>query len=145
MSIVQCKICRKPFDSISGKICPECLQKIDKDFVKVRDFIYDNKKADIDTVAEKTEVDKTIILHLLREGRLTLGDSGGGKVGGALICEVCKKPISSGRMCRECMNKLANTMIKNDPVKAVPLDQQKKPAGEPKSTKGMHTRFGDKS
>ena len=141
MNIVQCRMCRKPFDSISGKICPECLHKIDKDFVKVRDYIYEHKRADVDTVAKETEVEKQIILHLLKEGRLTLSGSEGGE--SALLCEVCKKPISSGRMCSECKDKLSATMQKSIGIdKPADAGKSKKAPADPRNTKGMHTRPG---
>jgi len=112
MNISQCTFCKKPFQSIGRRICPACLEQMDKDFIVVRDFIYDNKRTDIDTVAEETGVSKQVILHFLREGRLELG--GGTDDGmGLLKCDVCKKPISSGKMCRPCMEKVASTMQKS--------------------------------
>ena len=132
-------MCRKPFDSISGKICPECLRKIDKDFVKVRDYIYEHKRTDVDTVSEETEVEKAVILYLIKEGRITLSGAGSGE--GALLCEVCKKPITSGRMCASCMEKLSATMQKSVGVdKAAENAKDKKAPSDPKNTKGMHTR-----
>jgi len=111
MNIIQCQFCKKPFQSLGRRICPDCLEQIDKDFLIVRDYIYENKRADIDTVSEKTEVSKQIILHLLREGRLTLGDDGEG--GGVLFCEACRKPITSGKLCKDCKDKVSNTMQRN--------------------------------
>ena len=111
MNIIQCKMCKKPFHSIGGLNCPECLRKIDLDFITVRDFIYDNQGADIDTVSEETGVEKAVITHLLKEGRLTLASAGTG--GTYLMCRVCRKPIFSGSMCEVCKNKIAATMQKN--------------------------------
>ena len=111
MNIIQCQFCKKPFQSIGRRICPDCLEQIDKDFLVVRDYIYNNKRADIDTVTEETGVTKQIILHLLKEGRLTLGDDTEG--GGVLFCEACRKPITSGKLCKDCKDKVANTMQKN--------------------------------
>ena len=111
MNIIQCQFCKKPFQSIGRKICPACLDQIDRDFVTVRDYIYEHKHTDIDTVVEDTEVSKQIILHLLKEGRLTLGDESENT--GLLHCEVCRKPISSGRMCKDCQDKVKSKMQKN--------------------------------
>ena len=110
MNIIQCKICNKPFQSISGRTCPDCLNKIDREFIIVRDYIYDNPDSRIDKVSEETGVSKAIIMHLLKEGRLSLDtpDSDG-----ALLCEICKKPINTGRMCKECKSKVATTMNKS--------------------------------
>ena len=125
MNIIQCQFCKKPFASIGGRICPACLEQIDKDFITVRDFIYENRYANIDKISEETEVKKTIIIHLLKEGRLIIDGPDGG--GGVLACEVCKKPINTGRMCKECMGSVASSMDKNvssnkkpEPKKEVP-------------------------
>ncbi|MCL2221141.1 MAG: MerR family transcriptional regulator [Oscillospiraceae bacterium] len=107
MNILSCKYCRKPFASLGGRICPDCLEQIDRDFITVRDYIYEHKQTNIDTVAEETEVPKAIILHLLKEGRLILdGPSGEG----SLFCERCKKPINTGRLCKSCAEKAASLL-----------------------------------
>ena len=112
MNIIQCNFCKKPFQSYGGRTCSICLERIDRDFITVRDYIYENKHADMDTVSEETEVPKQIILHLLKEGRLIV-DEPEGDSSGILSCEVCKKPINSGRMCKSCKDKVANTMQRN--------------------------------
>jgi len=121
MNIIQCTFCKKPFQSIRGKICGNCLEKIDKDFIIVRDYIYEHKHADIDTVSEETEVPKPIILFLLKEGRLIVDDPESG--GGLLLCEVCRKPISTGRMCKDCKGVVASTMQKNIDTRKSPQTQ----------------------
>jgi ribosomal protein L32 len=112
MNIIQCQFCKKPFASLRGRVCPACLEQIDKDFIKVRDYIYDHKQTNIDIVAEETEVSKQIILYLLKEGRLII-DSPDGDGGGILQCEMCKKSISTGRLCKDCTGKVASTLDKN--------------------------------
>ena len=111
MTIIQCKLCDKPFQYFSSKFCHECLKKIDEDFIKVRDYIYDHSNVDIDVVAKETQVDKAIILHLLHEGRLILGNAALGGV--SMLCRVCKKPISSGKMCNSCKMNLGTAMQKS--------------------------------
>ena len=128
MNIITCSLCKKPFQTLGSRICVPCLERIDKDFITVRDYIYEHKHANIDVVAEETEVPKQIILHLLKEGRLTIDDPGGG---GVLFCEACKKPINTGRMCAECKDKVANTMQKNV---SSSKSQASKPAGTSSSS-----------
>lgn len=111
MNIVQCIFCKKPFMQISGKICPECLEQIDKDFVVVRDYIWENKTTNIDTVSEKTGIDRKKIVYLIKEGRLII-DSPDGEGGGLIHCESCKKSIKTGRLCESCADSIANTMNK---------------------------------
>ena len=137
MNIIQCQFCKKPFASIGGKICPECNEKIDKDFITVRDYIYEHKQSNIDKISEETEVSKQIIIHLLKEGRLII-DSPDGSGGGLLLCEVCKTPINTGRMCKDCMGKVASTIDKS-------VSGQKKPeaGGSEKGLKSS-TKIGHK-
>lgn len=123
MNIIQCSLCKKPFHSIGGKVCIDCLKKLDDDFIIVRDYIYEHKHADIDKVSEETGVSKQSILYLLKDGRLQFDDLSAG--GGVLFCEVCKKPINTGRMCKECKGRIAMTMEKS--ISTNKPQEQRKP------------------
>jgi len=123
MNVISCRMCRKPFQSIGGRLCHDCLEQIDKDFITVRDYIYDHKGTDIDEASRETGVERAIIMHLLREGRLVLGSSDSE---GHLECEVCKKPINTGRMCKSCQANVASTMQQN-------VEARKPPDSETKS------------
>ena len=126
MNILQCQFCKKPFASLGGRICPACLEQIDKDFITVRDYIYENKHANIDKIAEETEVKKTVIIHLLKEGRLIIDGPDGG--GGVLACEMCKKPINTGRLCKECMGNVASSMDRNVAANKKPEPKKEEPS-----------------
>lgn len=135
-TIIQCKFCNLPFHSVGGKICQNCLQKIDEDFTTIRDYIYDHPgRFDVDSICEATDVKKSVVLHLIREGRLEINDYGQG--GGAFSCSVCFKPISSGTMCDECKSRVSGML---DSAVSKPEAPAKKPA--PKSAKNpkMHVR-----
>ena len=135
MNIIQCKICNKPFQSIGNNTCPECIKKIDADFITVRDYIYDHRNTRIDKVSEETGVEKAVILHLLKEGRLTLDNPDSE---GMLLCELCKKPITTGRMCVECKDRIASTMNKSIAANK-PAQPEKKELKASKHTAKMHT------
>ena len=106
MNIKQCAFCTKPFQTLGRKICPECSEKADKDFFTVRDYLYENKRAGIDEVVEETGVSMQIIKHLIKEGRFDLIDA----ANVLLDCEVCKKPIRTGRMCKPCKDTVSSKM-----------------------------------
>jgi len=93
------------------------MEQIDKDFITVRDYIYEHKHSNIDRIAKETEVSKQVIIHLLKEGRLIIDSPDGD---GLLVCEMCKKPINTGRLCKDCTGKVASSMDKN-------VDSHKKP------------------
>jgi len=110
MNIVQCQFCKQPFASIGGRICPACNEQIARDFITVRDYIYEHKHSNIDRIAKETEVSKQIIIHLLKEGRLIIDSPDGD---GLLLCEMCRSPINTGRLCKGCTGKVALSMDKN--------------------------------
>ena len=136
MTIIQCKMCNKPFQSLGGRTCNECLEKIDRDFITVRDYIYDNPNSKMDKICEETGVEKHIILQLLKEGRLILDNP---DAEGLLLCDICKKPINTGRMCKECKDKVSKTM-----GKSVGMDKPSEPESSnvsaSKHNAKMHTR-----
>jgi predicted amidophosphoribosyltransferase len=116
--------CKKPYVSVGGRICSDCLEQIDKDFLTVRDYIYEHKHSNIDKIAKETEVSKQIIIHLLKEGRLIIdGDDGGG----VLFCESCKKPINTGKLCPECMGKASSAINKNVSQQSKPEEKKPEP------------------
>jgi len=126
MNIVSCTFCKKPFASLGGRICPACLEQIDKDFITVRDYIYEHKHSNIDLISKETEVKKPVIIHLLKEGRLII-DSPDGEGGGLLTCEMCKKSINTGRLCKDCMGKVASSMDKNTQANKKPEEKPPEP------------------
>ena len=107
MNIIKCKFCKKPFQSLGKNICPKCINDMDAHFVKVRDYLDDNPNAGIDMVSEETDVPKSAILQLIKDGRIILKE---GTEGVVLNCEICKKPILVGRICNKCKANL-NSMI----------------------------------
>ena len=108
MRILQCAFCKKPFQSYGSKTCPNCLQQMDECFIKVRDYLEEHPYADVDTVEKDTEVPSKMILHLLKEGRLIIGDDEKGNP--LLTCESCKRPVSTGRLCEPCRGSLSRAM-----------------------------------
>ena len=76
-------------------------------FVKVRDYIWDNPKANVKEVSDETGVEEKIILEFLREGRIELTTESIG-----FSCERCNTPIKSGRYCDSCAKKMATELKK---------------------------------
>jgi predicted amidophosphoribosyltransferase len=103
MVLTNCQICHKAFNCTGGKpICPECRQKEEDDFLKVREYVKDHPKVSIESVAEETRVSTETIRRYLQEGLLeqaSLTDKD-------LKCQLCKQTITSGNYCLSCMDKL---------------------------------------
>ena len=138
MDILQCRICSKPFQSFGGKTCTNCLEEMEMQYIKVRDYIYDNPyNSEIDKISAETEVPHAAILQMLKDGRLMIrtvdGDSG------LLSCEICKRPIGSGKMCDDCKNQVAEELQRSLESKMPPPETKKK--GKASNTDSrMHIR-----
>ena len=109
MEVKQCGFCRMPYQSHGNKICSDCLIKLDEDFIKIRDYLYEHDRAGIEEVSEATGVPRKSIFYLLKEERLIVGDENGNS-GGILKCESCKRPINTGRMCAGCKKEVLSAI-----------------------------------
>ena len=122
MNVRQCSFCKKPFQSYGSKACLTCLTEMDEAFKKVRDFLDVRPNSDAETVSQATDVPVKMILHLLKEGRLRLDEDKSGNA--ILVCESCKRPIRTGRLCEPCRGSLSKTM--QDKIGKAPLASPKK-------------------
>lgn len=100
MELRNCPSCGKLFVYTTRNLCPDCKEKDEVNFHKVKDYLYENPGATIEEVSEETKVDTKKILEYLKEGRLMLKHSNTN----ILSCESCGKPILTGRFCDECIS-----------------------------------------
>jgi uncharacterized protein len=106
--IIECKQCKKLFQSFGSKVCPNCTEQLEKDFETVKEYLYNNPGANLVDVTEATGVSEKTVLYYMREGRLAIEGADS-----SLTCEKCKKPISCGRFCKQCQAELESTLYKS--------------------------------
>jgi uncharacterized protein (UPF0212 family) len=111
-NIVQCKQCNALFQSYGADVCPICAEKLDRDFIIVKEYLYDHPDANITDIARDTDVEEKVILAFLREGRLSVGESG------IQRCEECGTPITSGKYCQRCKVIVESLMQAASKIKA---------------------------
>ncbi len=123
MDVKNCKKCGKIFNYISGAvICPQCLEKTEEEFQKVKDYIEQHPGVTLAATAEACEVDVAQIRQWLREERLTFTTAEGSD----LTCEKCGKPIMSGRFCDVCKAEVTRGL--NDAIKRPDVPKPEKPS-----------------
>lgn len=109
MNVRNCRKCGKIFNYVIGAfICPECKDKQEEDFQRVKEYVRENRGATINQVADECDVDKSQIHQWLREERLELTEGSGI----TLSCEVCGASINTGRFCNKCRRDLTNDLVK---------------------------------
>lgn len=102
MNVKNCSTCGRIFNSVMDiKRCPECRKGDEVKFKMIREYLYDNPGASIEEVSEQLDIDRTKILHFLREGRIeTVGDQM------VINCEHCGTLITHGKYCEKCSRKI---------------------------------------
>jgi protein-arginine kinase activator protein McsA len=99
-------MCGRLFQSFGTNMCPVCAEKMDRYFLKVKDYLYEHPDANVFDTSQETGVPEKVVLNFLREGWLSISG-----MGNMLECEKCGAPIASGRFCLECQNKLEKVLI----------------------------------
>ncbi len=132
---VKCKSCGKIFPFNGKNECPMCLMEVERKFDLIKNYLYNYPSATVLELSEKTGVEEATILHFLREGRLEMKSADG-----SLCCEKCGKPVTSGRMCKECAGSISNALNRVLPKKEVPVKEKPAPAGLGSSSERLHIK-----
>lgn len=82
--------------------CEKCNNIQYDDYGKVREYLYDHRGATAEQVSEAVGVNPRAIRQMLKEEKIEEINSGRGRLS-TLSCIKCMKPISSGKMCLNCM------------------------------------------
>ena len=104
MEVKNCKSCGRLFNYIGATtpLCPQCMKKLDDKYEAVKQYIYDNPRANINQVSEDMEVSVPQIQRWIREERLSFSEDSA--IG--LECEKCGTMIRTGRFCATCKGKM---------------------------------------
>ncbi len=94
------------FEGLGEYRCEDCGEKAYDDYGKVRAYIEQHKGATAAQIEDAIGVSQKTIRRLLRDGRLEVAE--GSRT--FLRCELCDKPIRSGRYCPECEMKVHRSM-----------------------------------
>ena len=125
MEVKSCKRCGVLFHHVVGApLCQKCKKKVEEDFQRVKEYLYEYPGAAMATVCEELDVTVRQVKQYLREGRLSVTiDSPIG-----LECERCKVRIITGRYCDNCIAAMSNqfsTTAKGMERKSISKDEHK--------------------
>jgi flagellar operon protein (TIGR03826 family) len=107
MSLANCSRCGKVFALFTGSrdVCQACIKEEDDNYLKIFHYLSTRPAATASEIAQATEVDIKEIYCYVRENRLRLI-----KIDAAFSCESCGIPISQGKICDNCRQKLSEEM-----------------------------------
>lgn len=113
MNVRNCRKCGRIFNYVIGAtICPSCREKLEEKFADVKEYVRENKGANIPEISRACDVEVQQIQQWIREERLVFAEDS--PLG--IECEGCGTMIKTGRYCDKC--KLAITQGFN-PVQPV--------------------------
>ena len=84
-----------------GRVCAACRQKEEDEYKLVVDYLHENPGCTISQISEATGVRETIIMGLIRKGRLVADSI-------EVHCGMCGRAISATKnlLCQECQSKM---------------------------------------
>lgn len=117
MEVKNCRGCGRLFSYIGGGslLCPVCVDALEEKFKIAKEYIKENKGANVHEVAAAADVSVKQIEKWVREERLIFAADS--LVG--IECEKCGAMIRSGRFCDACKagmtNQLSSAYKKEEP------------------------------
>lgn len=106
--IRNCDRCGRVFSGVDT-ICPACHATERDEFDRVKAYVEANPSSMVVEVGLQTGVDLAQIYRWVRAGRLKMTVQ---QLGGAIVCERCGNPISTGRFCANCLAELTDAIRK---------------------------------
>jgi hypothetical protein len=105
LTMQTCENCGRLFSYSVFGLCDECARQMDRDYVKVRRYIYQNPdKANFKAIVENAEVSEKALNYLIDKGRIVL--RGGGVKSKTNKCRACAGPTDGDVLCQRCKQKL---------------------------------------
>jgi flagellar operon protein (TIGR03826 family) len=105
VELKNCRRCKRLFVTMAQPICPSCLEEEEKDFETVKEYLEEYPQSTSSQIAEGTGVAEEVVVEFIKAGRLVPK-----KAVIAYSCELCRKPIHKGRLCKVCMSKLESQL-----------------------------------
>lgn len=94
------------------KVCPDCFAKEQELERIVTDYVRETRQANVKEIVDATGVSEKIVMRMIREGHFVQSD-----IPISYPCDSCGKPITHGKVCRECSGKFMSQVAKMEAAK----------------------------
>ncbi len=124
-----CRECGRLFLNLgSGKYCPGCMQKHERQMDEIASYVRDNPRSSVDEICTALEVKKSLVISMLQSGRLEEVN-----IDIKYPCASCGKMIRHGRYCKACGKKITGEI-------AASIRRVRKNAELQKMKKGVYSK-----
>lgn len=110
MSLQNCKRCGKLFNSKGHSVCPQCVEKDNADFERIREYMLTHPNVSALELSRETGVEPSVITRFWREGRFITRE----KQEGDFLCAVCGVLVPAGQSCPECARRNNSFRLKSN-------------------------------
>ncbi|MDQ0254525.1 flagellar operon protein (TIGR03826 family) [Evansella vedderi] len=137
--LLNCPNCGKLFVKALRSVCNDCAKEVEEKYNKVYQFIRkrENRRATIDEVTEGTDVEQSLIIQFIREGRIHLSQFP--NLG--YPCEKCGVMIREQRLCHSCAKDLRQGLHTIDRQKEFDARQKKRENAKIKAYASLDNRL----
>ena len=136
----ECARCHRIFEKVAfEEVCPACFPIEEYEFGRIKEYLSLHPGASSNVVMTELNVSLKSIRRYLQEDRLEIvGDNKG-----FIRCELCGKPLNSGRFCEGCYKEGQEKLRKEEG--AGPRSAYIKQSDKPKSTDKKGKKFSEKN
>jgi Zn finger protein HypA/HybF involved in hydrogenase expression len=109
MASRECARCHRIFEKVAfEEVCPTCFPIEENEFKRIKEYLDIHPGASSNEVMSELAVSLKSIKRYLKEDRLEIvGDNKG-----FIRCELCGKPVNSGRYCEDCYRDRKEAILK---------------------------------
>jgi len=121
--VTNCRKCGRLFHRVSQPICPECMKELEDKYQEVKEYLKEHDKATVVEISQELDVSVEQIKKWVREERLYFTDPSAS----GIECLMCGIPITKGKYCARCAEKMANRLgktIRKEPAMDIRKDQR---------------------
>ncbi len=138
MANCECVRCHRFFEKVAfEEVCPVCFPVEENEFSRIKEYLSNHPGASSNEVMSQLNVSLKSIRRYLKEDRLEIvGDNKG-----FIRCELCGKPLNSGRFCEGCF-KEGHAMRRNE--SGVGLKSAFYNQSEHKTSQGKGIQYSEK-
>lgn len=106
--VAHCSMCGKVFQVTLRNLCPECAEIHDRQYDAVDRYLFKNRMATVEQVAEATSVPAKQIRDWIRQKKISLAPY----PNLTDICDLCGSPTRQGHLCADCSDRIRHDIDK---------------------------------
>lgn len=108
LKVAHCTMCGKVFQVTLRNLCPECAELHDRQYDAVDRYLFKNRNATTEQVAEATGVPIKQIREWIRQKKISLASY----PNLTDLCDLCGSPTRKGHLCENCSGRIRQDIDK---------------------------------